>query len=143
MSEFSNYTIHNSSGEILRAGSCATDQLGLQAGAGETLTVGYSTPETHTVINPATSPTIVERALSSITLNKSSFTANGSDSVTFSNIPSGSAVTISMPDNTGLEDIYQAISDSWLTITTTLAGTYTVAITNPARIAMEVNIYAN
>ena len=68
---------------------------------------------------------LTAKATMSLTTNKTTFTANGTDEVTITGIPNGSVVTIS-----GAVSATETITDGELIITSNVTGTILVSITN-------------
>ena len=141
------FTVYNAAGKILRTGSCPGGMESLQynAGAGEQLIVTRTLIEEEKIdTSVPASPVVVVRAPSPITLNKSTFSADGTDGATFSSVPAGAMVNISMPTNTGLEDIYgTVVNDGALTITTTVKGIYEVEFRHDDYLIYTVSLHAN
>ena len=128
------WTVFNeTTGEILRTGFSLTEaQAALQAFAGEKVTFVNSDPVTEVVQNPGSAePTIVTKPNNSIAANKTSFLANGVDYVSISPIVAGSKVTILVPESQGISVIAPfVVNDGVLEITTTVAGAYSVTVTD-------------
>jgi hypothetical protein len=132
------WTVYDTNtGEILRTGDAMTTAQALLQGntpGTRVVTVG-SDPVTQKIdiSNPAT-PVTTARPPMAVTgtqtaASKTSMTANGVDSITISPIPAGATYQVEVPTNLGIADIPPGtISDGFLTITTTVAGTYTVTI---------------
>jgi hypothetical protein len=78
------------------------------------------------------------------TTNPSGLTllANGTASVTFSNIPAGSLMTIEAPERAAGTE-YTTINDGTIVFKTTVAGDYFLTLTNSAYMSYKVTIEAN
>ena len=144
------FTVANSTtGEILRTGDVLTvAQANLQGGtSGTTVVISGADP----VAQKVSGGTVVSRPAAGITCNKTitagaiAMTANGTDTVTFSGIGNPSTATITPPPNLGIAAIapYSITTDPVLSITTTVAGAYTVKITNFPNVDFVVTLNAS
>lgn len=144
------FTVYDASGTILRTGETLTvAQANAQAtGAGTYVTLVGSDPVTQQ-INPATTA-VTSRPSAGISCNKVvtagvvAMTANGSDQVTFSGVVNPSTATITVPTGVGINPISPlTITDTVLSITTTVAGSYGVLIVNPPNADYKVTLNAS
>jgi len=119
----------NSDGMILRSGETLWETLSLQAQAGETATSDDADGATQ-YINVSTGA-VTTRPTLTATWNKTSITANGSDTAIFgSTLPNPTTVIVGVPVSATTPEAEQVTTGTF-SITTTIAGEYTVTITPP------------
>ena len=85
------YVLYDATGNILRVGTCAPDDIQYQAGPGETVLITNETDIKDTT-HYHDGNGIVSRGDSGITVDKISIEANGVEVATFSSIPVGTMV---------------------------------------------------
>lgn len=149
------YTVYDaSSGAILRTGTALTRaQADLQGSApGTRVVVVGSDPETEVIDttpipigqDPATIPKTSMKVGSVLTAtNKTNFSANGTDFVSISPIPSGATYEVVSPTGKGLSPNYVgSVNDGTLEITTTVTGVYSVTLKYPTSLDFKVTLNA-
>ena len=126
--------IYSATGEILRLVSAPSEMLVMQKQAGEFILFGDANDLTDYIYQGE----IVARATQPTTLNKLTLTADGIDTITLSNAPSG---TFTATNTTTRETVTGAINgtDSFLT---TIQGTYKIKIESWPYLDFEVTINA-
>jgi hypothetical protein len=95
----------------------------------------YNGNTTYIATTSGGTPTPTARPAMGITLDKTTIIANGTDTATFSGVPSGASVVI---DGGAAE----TITDGTLELSTATAGTYTFAFTNFPMLPMNFEIIA-
>ena len=141
------FTVYDQTGKVVRTGACPAgmEQYQYEPADGENIAVINAKIETTRIDATTTpgTPTVVVLLPASISLNKSSFTADGVDIVIFSGVPINSSVSIKMPALTGLTDIYGVtVNDGALSISTTIRGLYVVEIRNANHTIYEASVNA-
>lgn len=153
---------------LLRTGAVATEMVPYQAAAGERAVItatlmdpttskavisdpnynGTYLPEvfdpaTGQVTTPGTIVTVVPKTTNACVVDKTTFTANGTDAVTITGIGTGAKVDIRMPSDIGIDDIIDTVvTDGVAIITTTEKGAYRIDIDDGTTTHYEVTIYA-
>lgn len=129
------YTLYDASGAIVSTGVAldATQAMGQAMGGGYVIL--QATDPTTEYVDTGTT-TVVSRPVMSVSGNNtaadaSSITADGVDELTISYVPVGAVVTIYVPAAVGVTSLAPtAIMDGVIEITTTVAGAYSLVITN-------------
>jgi hypothetical protein len=145
------FTVYDSSGKILRTGSALESQAQEQADASKGESVVFTRSD---INNDTTGPsddvgdapgTIVvkPKTTNSITINKTTFNANGSDEIIINGIGAGALVDIRMPPDVDIPDILDSrVDDGVAIITTVELGSYLVNIDDGVTKPYEVTINA-
>lgn len=149
------YTVYDTAtGAILRTGTAMTEASARLQGSspGTSVTITGSDPATQiidtTPVPIGTDPTTKPRIPMTVNgvqigASKTTLTANGSDSITISPIPSGAIYVVDVPKDVGIAAIPSAtISDGSLIITTTVTGMYVVTIKYGTNLDFAVNFNA-
>jgi hypothetical protein len=123
-----------STGEILRTGSCPDDMLSMQAGAGEIAIEGIAIDTTQ-YIDIATQ-LVVDKILIPCSINKTTMAADGVDSATISNLPNPSLIHIK-------DEGRWEITDGEFQFTVDTPGVYRITIISPIYLNVEYNVNAN
>lgn len=114
-----------STGRIVMTGFCPSSALSYQAETGYGIivdTAGVSSDDSHIV-----SGAVLAKNPQSVTVSKTSMTADGSDSVVFGSITNPSSCVIEVPvDAVGIAPF--TITDGTLTFKTFVPGVYTITI---------------
>lgn len=128
------FTVHDSTGRILRSGTCQPDMLELQALPGETAVQGSANDQTDHVLDGVVSRRPNMYASASATTVK----ADGTDMVTIDGVLQGTDVTITGPTNmSGTTE-----GNGPITLTFAIVGTYKVKLSRFPNIDMEIVINA-
>lgn len=140
------FTVYKADGSIVRTGACPEDQCDAQADTVNGEYVLYTKTDIQTdridVTTPV-SPVPVAKQPNTITINKTSFIANGTDVVHLANVPANSKVSIIPDESLKLTPVLdQLVTDGWVEVTTTQAGNYTITIDNGVLLSYEVIINA-
>lgn len=133
------FTVYDTAtGAILRTGTALTEASARLQGsaAGTTVTLVGSDPATQiidttpNVVDPSTLPRQPMNVSGvNTSVNKTSITADGVDSVVISHIPNGAKYDIYLPSNLGLvQPPDGVVTDGQLILTTTVAGIYSVKL---------------
>jgi hypothetical protein len=141
------FTVYAASGKVLRTGSCIEAQADQQADTSKGESVVYTKADikNDTVVegsggNP---PVVTPKTTNSITINKTTFTANGADEVVISGVGAGALVDIKMPTLADIPDILDSRVDDGVAIITTIEpGSYLVNIDDGQTQPYEVTINA-
>ena len=147
------FTVYNgTTGAVLRTGSAMTEATArAQAGPGERVTLVGSDPVTDvmTVTPIGTEPTKIARlpmkngSNVATTVNKTTIAISGADLLTISNIPTGATYSITVPKDQGINIIPDGtVNDGVLSITTTVAGAYSVTLKSGNFLDFTVNFNA-
>lgn len=119
----------NTDGMILRTGECLFEVLSLQAQTGETA-IGGEADDATEYIN-TTNQSVIARPSLTATWNKTTITANGTDTATLgSSLPNPTIVTVDVPTGAVLPDPEEVTAGSF-SLATTISGDYTVRIYPP------------
>ncbi len=140
------FTVYNAAGTILRTGACPQEMCESQADTASGEYVIYTKTDLTTdridVSVPET-PAPVAKQPHTMTINKTSFLANGTDVVRIDSVPSNALVSIVVDTSLGLESVIdQLVSDGWIEITTTQTGAYTITVDNGILLRYEVTVHA-
>jgi hypothetical protein len=147
------FTVYNgTTGAVIRTGSAMTEATArAQAGPGERVTLVGSDPvsDVMSVTPIGTEPTKLTRlpmknaSNVATAVNKTTMTANGTDAITISNVPSGATYAVEVPKDQGITAIPGGtITDGVLSITTTVAGIYSVTLKSGNFLDFVVNFNA-
>lgn len=130
-----NVTIYNSEGRILRVASVSPAMVQMQKQEGEFLFEGTSDISADYVNNGE----VIKREIQPTTINKTTLSADGIDSIIFSNVPNGTFLAFNINDmntqvfgNIVTEDIFS----------TTVAGTYHIKIISFPYLDFETTVEA-
>jgi hypothetical protein len=141
------FTVYDASGKVLRTGSCIEAQADQQADSskGESVVFTKSDIQNDRVIEGTGggSPVVTPKTTNSISINKTGFTANGSDEVIISGVGAGALVDIRMPPLINVPDILDVpVDDGQAIITTLYPGAYLVNIDDGQTQPYEVTLNA-
>jgi hypothetical protein len=149
------YTVYDTAtGAILRTGTAMTEASARLQGSspGTNVIITGSDPVTQVVDVTAIPiggdlPTKARPPITvsgtQIAANKTSIVANGADALTISPIPNGATYQIDVPTGVGIDPIANGtIGDGSLTLTTTVAGSYTATIKYGTNLDFVVNFNA-
>lgn len=118
---------NNTTGAILRTGECPDADLALQAQTGETAIEGEANDATQYIDGGS----VVSRPALTAVWNKSSVTANGSDTATFgSTLPNPTIVTVVVPDGAETPPA-ETVTIGTFSFATPVAGEYTITVSPP------------
>lgn len=130
------YTVFDiATGAIVATGvTMDEEQALLQAGPGQRVIFesSPSSPITDVIQDPnGEDPIKVTKPGTSIVASKTTFVANGVDFVSIAPVKAGATFTIDVPPNKGIQQVTPtSINDGVLEITTTVAGSYTVTVSD-------------
>lgn len=117
----------DSDGAILRSGECPDDTLSLQAQTDETAIEGEANDSTQYISGGV----VTARPTLTATWNKTTITANGSDTATFgSTLPNPTTVTVGVPVSATAPEAEQVTTGTF-SIATPISGEYTVTVMPP------------
>lgn len=147
------FTVYNgTSGAVIRTGTAMSEATAnAQAGPGERVTLVGSDPvsDVMSVTPIGTAPTKLTRLPmkngSNVTtaVNKTTIAASGGDLLTISNVPSGATYAVEVPKDKGVEAIAGGtVNDGTLSISTTVAGVYSVTLKSGNFLDFTVNFNA-
>jgi hypothetical protein len=126
--------------------------VNLQAGSGETVIIDetFADPSVSVDDYRVVTGTPVLRGANGLSVNKTTFLANGTDYVRVSPVPSGAIIDVITPSDSDLENIMGITMDgtSNFEIDTLVKGTYKIIIKNivvsgTLRLDYEVTVNAN
>ena len=123
MTQFIRYTL--ATGQIHSIGDCPDDQLADQAAAGLELMPGEADLFTDYILAGVVTP----RPASPATINKTTFTANGTDTCIISSMINPSIVSFTSPSSVTPIPTYTD-TDGTLTFSATEIGAYTITLTS-------------
>jgi len=123
-----------STGEILRTGSCPDDMLSIQAGAGEIAIEGIAKDATQ-YINTETQA-IIDKFPIPCSINKTTMAADGVDTVIISSLPNPSLIHIK-------DEGRWEITDGEFQFTVDTPGVYRITISSPIYLNVEYSVNAN
>jgi hypothetical protein len=145
------FTVYNGAGTILRTGSALESQAQEQADASKGESVVFTRSDINNdttgvsddVGDPVGTIVVKPKTTNSITINKTSFSANGLDEIIINGVGSGALVDIRMPPAADIPDILDSrVDDGVAIITTVEPGSYLVNIDDGVTKPYEVTINA-
>lgn len=113
------FVVYSASGQILRAGICAADDMALQARPGEFIVEGRADDIRDCVVDGVVTP----RAVMPVQFDNATVPADGVSAVAFTGVPVGADVRVTGP----AQDAFTA-ADDVLELTFDLPGAYTVRV---------------
>lgn len=142
------FTVYQADGTILRSGACPEDMCESQAITANGEYVIYTKADVATDRVDISNPdpdyhAPVPKQAHSMTINKTTFTADGTDYVRINSVPTDARVWIITDTTLGLTNIInQAVPDGWVEVTTTQVGDYVITIDNGVLLPYEVTVHA-
>lgn len=123
-----NYVVYkNSNGQILRVGECNAEDFENQALTGQTVIEDSADDREHYISGSA----VTSRPTITATWDKTSVTANGSDTATLgSTLPNPTSVSVAVPDGAVTPDD-EVVTGGTFSFATSIAGNYIINVTPP------------
>jgi hypothetical protein len=130
---YAKYTVFNAQGSFVRSGSCPADMVEYQAdtAVGETVVGEYYEPDTVISDGSGNPATVTAKVPANVLQSVASIPNDGVSVARFSNIPSGTSVSIVPMEANGAYGVMNVpVTDSYVDVDSTVAGVYEVSFYN-------------